>query len=163
MWHVSRDQIAQPMKIHESTDRQVLLLDPHPSSAYPLSAALECHGYRVMLAANAWSAVALACHAQPAVAVLDLTEGNSDGWQAMERLLAIFPGLPCIVRVSDSASAGHALSLGAAQCLLLPFHPRHLLAMVDAILAQEADTLCKRRAAFPPPHFAPPTLHTHAA
>jgi len=151
------------MNIHDTSDRQVLLLDAHPSTAYPLSAALEAHGYRVMLAANAWSAVALACHAQPDVAVLDLTQPESDGWQAMERLLAIFPALPCIVRVADSTCAGHALSAGAAQCLLLPFHPRHLLAMVDAILAQEAAILGKRRAAFPPRHFTPPALHTNAA
>jgi CheY-like chemotaxis protein len=151
------------MKNHDSADRHVLLLDPHPSTAYPLSAALEWHGYRVMLAANAWSAVALACHQQPDVAVLDLTDPRSEGWQAMERLLSIFPALPCIVRVTDSAGAGHALALGAAQCLLLPFHPRHLLAMVDAVLAQEAAILVKHRAAFPPPHFTVPALHTNAA
>jgi PAS domain S-box-containing protein len=131
--------------------RRILVVDDDIDFADGLAAVLELNGYEVATAPDIASALDTAARHKPDIAILDICIGVENGIDLLNRLLELYPGLPCVMATAhaDLDTAIRAVKSGAYDYLRKPLHAEELLAVLrrcretlqlreDATVAQEA-------------------------
>lgn len=113
----------------------VLLVDDDPQLVRVLGIALRGHGYRVVSADNAGSAVKSAHSAGPDLVLLDLGLPDGDGTTVISALRT-WTDIPIIIMSGRSGTSDKidALDLGADDYVVKPFRTDELLARIRAHL-----------------------------
>jgi len=114
----------------------VLVVDDDEPIAASLRRALEYEGYRVSVAVDGPSALALAASGRPDLVVLDRMLPGVDGVGVCRRLRADDPALLILMLTARDATADRVAGLdaGADDYLVKPFDYDELLARVRALL-----------------------------
>jgi PAS domain S-box-containing protein len=86
--------------------RRVLIVDDNTDAAYMMSAALAACGHDVRVACDGPSALEIARHFKPEVALLDIGLPVMDGYE-LARRLSDFPGMPGAMRLIAVTGYGH--------------------------------------------------------
>ena len=118
------------------TDRpRVLVCDDEPQILRALRITLRDAGFEVLPAATAGEALDAAALQAPDAAILDLILPDGDGIELTRRLRE-WSALPILVlsAVGDEESKVRALEAGADDYVTKPFHPRELVARLQAAL-----------------------------
>jgi PAS domain S-box-containing protein len=115
-----------------SRNRHVLVVDDDFDFADGLAAVLELNGYGVSTAHDIASAEAAAEENRPDMAVLDICIGLESGIDLLNRFLAKYPGLPCVMATAHAEldTAIRAVKSGAYDYLRKPLHAEELLAVL---------------------------------
>lgn len=113
----------------------ILVVDDEPRVARLARDYLEKNGFRVLLAADGSSALALARSERPALIVLDLMLPGLDGREVC-RILHRESDVPIIMltALAEESDQIAGLELGADDYIVKPFSPRALVARVRATL-----------------------------
>ncbi|MER2600383.1 MAG: response regulator transcription factor [Caldilineales bacterium] len=113
----------------------ILVVDDEPRVARLARDYLEKNGFRVLLAADGSSALALARSERPALIVLDLMLPGLDGREVC-RILRRESDVPIIMltALAEESDQIAGLELGADDYIVKPFSPRALVARVRATL-----------------------------
>ncbi len=106
-----------------------------------LERGLAAQGFDVSVANSADSALALVRSDVPALAILDVNLPGPDGFELLEALRGVAPGLPVIMLTarSDVEDRIHGLELGAVDYVVKPFSFRELTARIKAQLRRETE------------------------
>lgn len=116
----------------------VLLVDDHPLVRHGLRALLECESWvdRVVEAAAAREAAALAVTERPDVAVVDLGLPDCAGVDLVRRLRRTVPACPVLVltMTRDEASVRDCLDAGAGGYVLKDTAPRVVVNAIRTVL-----------------------------
>ena len=106
-----------------------------------LQRGLTAQGFDVSVASSADSALALVRSDAPALAILDVNLPGPDGFELLEALRGLAPGLPVIMLTarSDVEDRIHGLELGAVDYVVKPFSFRELTARIKAQLRRETE------------------------
>src|SRR6478672_3278000 len=93
----------------------LLVVDDEPRLLELLERGLRAQGFEVQGASSADDALALARADPPAVAVLDVMMPGADGFELLEALRGVVPGVPVIMLTARSSVEDriHGLELGA--------------------------------------------------
>jgi PAS domain S-box-containing protein len=129
----------------DSSHRHILVVDDDIDFADGLAAVLELNGYGVTTAYDISSAMAAADSDRPDIAVLDICIGVENGIDLLNKLLAKYPGLPCVMATAHAEldTAIRAVKSGAYDYLRKPLHAEELL----AVLTRCSETLQLREEA----------------
>ena len=116
-------------RIHVRTDSpEVLVIEDDPSVVRLLREYMEPAGYRVRVAPDGETGIAMAAERRPAAAILDVLLPGVDGWEALRRLKADaeLRDVPVVMAtVVDEREVGFAL--GAVDYLVKPIQRQALL------------------------------------
>jgi two-component system alkaline phosphatase synthesis response regulator PhoP len=114
--------------------RHILVVDDEPKIAGIVRDYLERAGYRVTVAGDGASAIAVARAKRPDLVVLDLALPRVDGLD-VTRAIRKDSNVPIIMLTArvDEADKLAGLELGADDCVTKPFSPRELVARVRAV------------------------------
>ena len=119
------DSAAQP---HRAID--VLIVEDDDDSREMLSELTALYGHRAMGAATAQAAIECAQQRLPALAFIDLSLADSDGFEVARRLRAVPGGervrLVALTGYSDSASRARAELAGFDEFVVKPLMPEKL-------------------------------------
>jgi DNA-binding response OmpR family regulator len=120
---------------------QLLVVDDEPRLLAMLERGLTAQGFDVTVASSADRALALARTDVPALAILDVNMPGPNGFELLEALRGVAPGLPVIMLTarSDVEDRIHGLELGAVDYVVKPFAFRELTARIRAQLRRESD------------------------
>jgi len=120
---------------------QLLVVDDEPRLLAMLERGLKAQGFDVTVASSADRALALARADMPALAILDVNMPGPNGFELLEALRGVAPGLPVIMLTarSDVEDRIHGLELGAVDYVVKPFAFRELTARIRAQLRRESD------------------------
>ncbi len=120
----------------------VLLVEDEPKVARLARDYLEKSGYRVLIAGDGESGLAMARREKPDLLVLDLMLPKLDGLDLC-RVLRRESDLPIIMLTARSEEADRliGLELGADDYITKPFSPRELVARVRALLRRAKGTV----------------------
>ena len=120
---------------------QLLVVDDEPRLLAMLERGLTAQGFDVTVASSADRALALARADMPALAILDVNMPGPNGFELLEALRGVAPGLPVIMLTarSDVEDRIHGLELGAVDYVVKPFAFRELTARIRAQLRRESD------------------------
>ena len=112
----------------------VLVVDDEPQILRALRITLHAHGYQVLTAPNAATALRATAHEHPDVIVLDLGLPDMDGVQVIESLRR-WTQIPILILSGrlQSAQKVRALDLGADDYVTKPFAVDELLARIRAV------------------------------
>jgi signal transduction histidine kinase/DNA-binding response OmpR family regulator len=128
----------------DSTEEDfVLVIEDDPASANLLAIHLKDSGVRVEVATDGRSGLEIATTRHPKAIVLDLVLPEMDGWEVLAHLRnhPVASRIPVVI-VSIVEEQGKGLTLGAADYLVKPYDPGHLVTSVrDLIQAREDDTI----------------------
>jgi PAS domain S-box-containing protein len=115
-----------------SAIRHVLVVDDDIDFADGLAAVLELNGYGVSTAHDIAAAETAAENRLPDMAVLDICIGTESGIDLLNRLLAKYPSLPCVMATAHAEldTAVRAVKSGAYDYLHKPLHAEELLAVL---------------------------------
>ena len=121
---------AQPAAADDSATT-VMVVDDDPAGRELLSRHLVRKGYRVETAASGQEAMERVRQVRPAAITLDVLMPQKDGWSVLSALkgdpeLADIPVI--MVTITDNKKL--AYSLGAADFLIKPVDPEHLLSVI---------------------------------
>lgn len=135
-----------------SANRHVLVVDDDFDFADGLAAVLELNGYGVSTAHDIASAEAAVERRLPDMAVLDICIGTESGIDLLNRLLARYPRLPCVMATAHAEldTAIRAVKSGAYDYLRKPLHAEDLLAVLsrcDEMLRLREETALAQDAA----------------
>jgi DNA-binding response OmpR family regulator len=113
----------------------ILVVDDEPKVARLARDYLEKNGYRVLMAADGQSALALARREKPDLVILDLMLPNMDGREVC-RILRRESDVPIIMltALSEEVDQVTGLEIGADDYITKPFSVRALVARVRALL-----------------------------
>lgn len=113
----------------------ILVVDDEPKITKLAQDYLEQGGFRVLVAADGTTALALARHERPDLVVLDLNLPGTDGLDIC-RALRRDSDVPIIMLTArvDETDRLIGLELGADDYVTKPFSPRELVARVRAVL-----------------------------
>ncbi len=119
----------------------LLVVDDEPRLRDLLERGLRAQGFDVESAENADDALALARANPPALAVLDVMLPEVDGFELLEALRGVVPGVPVIMLTARSAVEDriHGLELGAVDYVVKPFSFRELTARIRAQIRRETE------------------------
>jgi DNA-binding response OmpR family regulator len=119
----------------------LLVVDDEPRLLNLLERGLRTQGFDVQAAANADEALALARSDPPALAVLDVMMSGADGFELLEALRGVVPGVPVIMLTARSSVEDrvHGLELGAVDYVVKPFSFRELTARIRAQIRRDAE------------------------
>jgi DNA-binding response OmpR family regulator len=117
------------------TERVVVVVEDEETIASAVAARLRAEGYRVELAADGPSGVALVERVRPDLVVLDVMLPGLDGLEVC-RLIQRERPVPVLMLTARDSEADLLLGLGvgADDYMTKPFSPRVLVARVEAIL-----------------------------
>jgi DNA-binding response OmpR family regulator len=120
---------------------QLLVVDDEPRLLAMLERGLAAQGFEVTVASSADHALALARADTPALAILDVNLPGPNGFELLEALRGVAPGLPVIMLTarSDVEDRVHGLELGAVDYVVKPFAFRELTARIRAQLRRGTD------------------------
>jgi two-component system, OmpR family, response regulator len=118
----------------------LLVVDDEPRLLELLERGLRAQGFEVQGASSADDALALARADPPAVAVLDVMMPGADGFELLEALRGVVPGVPVIMLTARSSVEDriHGLELGAVDYMAKPFSFRELTARIRAQLRRDS-------------------------
>ena len=126
------------MATSDGSPAAVLLVDDHPLVRHGLRMLLEAEPWvdRVLEAANARDAAALATTARPGVAVVDLGLPDDDGVELIRLLRRTAPDCPVLVltMTREDTAVRACLDAGAAGYLLKETAPRAVVNAIRAVL-----------------------------
>jgi two-component system, OmpR family, response regulator len=117
----------------------LLVVDDEPRICRFVSRALEAHGHSVETARTGEDALEMAASSEFALILLDLLLPGLDGYEVLERLLALESTTRVLVlsAVGDVESRVQCLRMGAVDYLPKPFAVAELLARVDSRLMEQ--------------------------
>jgi len=118
--------IAVPIEIRPG-ERLALVVEDDDKSADLIRVQLEAEGFRVLRAASAEEALAIAVHSPLALITLDIMLPEMDGWEFLVRLKQIpdIRRIPVVI-ISIVADRNRGFSLGAAAVLQKPIGRQEL-------------------------------------
>jgi len=124
---------------------QVLVIDDEPPIRKLLRMGLSAHGYDILEAPNAKTALDL-LGKSPALIILDLGLPDMEGHELLRRIRARNEAVPIIVLSSRGDEAGkvQALDFGADDYVTKPFGMDELLARMRAALRHQLQTQGER-------------------
>jgi DNA-binding response OmpR family regulator len=113
----------------------ILIIDDDPRSREWLAATLCVEGFDVVTATDSDQGVALVASARPALILLDMQIGDTQGLNVFRRITAVST-VPVIMVTdrADELDAVLALEAGAADHITKPPRPRELTARIRAVL-----------------------------
>jgi class 3 adenylate cyclase len=126
----SEDRQPQP--------EQILLVDDNVTNLQVLHQTLDGRGYKLLVAKNGASALAIAEKAKPSLILLDIMMPEMDGYEVCRRLKGnpALSDIPIIYlsALSDTADKVKGLELGAVDYIGKPFQPEEVIARVNTHL-----------------------------
>ena len=119
----------------------LLVVDDEPRLLSLLERGLRTQGFEVQAAASADEALVLARNDPPALAVLDVMMPGADGFELLEALRGVVPGVPVIMLTARSSVEDrvHGLELGAVDYVVKPFSFRELTARIRAQIRRDSE------------------------
>ncbi len=119
----------------------LLVVDDEPRLRELLERGLRAQGFEVESAANADDALSLARANAPTLVVLDVMLPEVDGFELLEALRGVVPGVPVIMLTARSAVEDriHGLELGAVDYVVKPFSFRELTARIRAQIRRDIE------------------------
>ncbi|MFC2009971.1 response regulator transcription factor [Chloroflexota bacterium] len=113
--------------------RTILIIDSKPDMADLLERILTSEGYSVKSASDSTSGTSLLRETNPDLVLLDIAMPDRDGFMFLDAIRQ-HSDVPVIVvtTIRDTKSLKEALELGADDYIKKPFHPRELVARVNA-------------------------------
>ena len=120
-------------------ERVVVVIEDEETIASAVAARLRAEGFRVEVASDGPSGVALVARAKPDIVVLDVMLPGMDGVEVC-RLVQRERPVPVLMLTARDSEADVLLGLGsgADDYLTKPFSPRELVARIEAILRRVA-------------------------
>jgi CheY-like chemotaxis protein len=123
-----------------STRPTILVVDDDRLVLGVCSAALEDHGYRVVMATHGQAGIAMAQHERPALILLDIMMPDMDGFEVCRHLRAD-PALrhtPIVLMTAmqtpDLEAKG--AEAGATLSIRKPFNPEQIISAVERVLSK---------------------------
>src|SRR6185503_16595715 len=115
---------------------KILVVDDDKNLLELARARLAGAGYNVVTASTNEQAVAVTKDASFDLAIVDLRLADEDGITLMEKLHALFPGMPVIILTGHASVEGavDAMKRGAYTYLTKPFDPRELILQIGRAL-----------------------------
>ena len=115
--------------------RTIVVIEDEPAIASAIAARLTSEGFRVVIAEDGPSGVAVCDREHPDLVVLDLMLPGLDGLEVCRRIQADRPTAVVMLTARDSETDMLVgLAIGADDYLTKPFSPRELVARVNAVL-----------------------------
>ena len=116
------------------SEAKVLLVDDNTTNLQLLHETLDGQGYRLLIAKNGKTALAIAQKANPAIILLDIMMPEMDGYEVCRRLkseekTAQIPVI-FITALADENDQAKGLALGAVDYISKPFNPELVRARV---------------------------------
>jgi CheY-like chemotaxis protein len=124
----------------------VLVIDDEPLVRFSLAAFLEDCGFQCLQAGDGREGLEAFARTRPALVLTDLRMPHMDGFQFVERLMALDPAMPvvAITGTGDASAGEEVVRLGARTCLFKPFHDLTVLAeTLRSILKELGDDGCR--------------------
>jgi len=112
----------------------VLLVDHDPGVRLSLARALESENYRVKLAADSDQLLGTLHQALPDLVLLDIDQPENRGWEAFERISALYPSLPIVLMTRRPHLDELACSAGAAGLIEKPLSVPVLVQRLHEVL-----------------------------
>jgi DNA-binding response OmpR family regulator len=126
----SEDRQPQP--------EQILLVDDNVTNLQVLHQTLDGRGYKLLVAKNGASALAIAEKAKPSLILLDIMMPEMDGYEVCRRLKGnpALSDIPIIYlsALKDTEDTVKGLELGAVDYIGKPFQPEEVIARVNTHL-----------------------------
>ena len=118
----------------------LLVVEDEPRLRSLLDRGLRAQGFDVRTASDADEALASARADPPALALLDVMMPGADGFELLEALRGVVPGVPVIMLTARSAIEDriHGLDTGAVDYVTKPFSFRELTARIRAQLRRDS-------------------------
>ena len=117
---------------------QILLVDDNVTNLQVLHQTLDGRGYKLLVAKNGASALAIAEKAKPSLILLDIMMPEMDGYEVCRRLKGnpALSDIPIIYlsALTDTADKVKGLELGAVDYIGKPFQPEEVMARVNTHL-----------------------------
>jgi DNA-binding response OmpR family regulator len=129
----------------------VLIAEDDVDAAGLLAQMLESNGFLTSVAADGYETLAIARREKPGLILLDLRMPGMDGYEALVRLkrdeeTRDVPIIAMSAHAADyRAERERLLSLGAADFLSKPFNMEHLVAQLEAVIAEESGRVAGQR------------------
>lgn len=119
----------------------LLVVDDEPRLLALLGRGLRAQGFEVQPAADADQALSLARAQPPTLAVIDVMMPGADGFELLEALRNVVPGLPVIMLTARSSVEDRirGLDMGAVDYVAKPFSFRELTARIRAQIRRETE------------------------
>lgn len=131
------NNVASDVNTKEQPD-QVLLVDDNATNLQVLYGTLDGRGYKLLVAKNGETALAIAQKAKPALILLDIMMPGIDGYEVCRRLKAdpVTEEIPVIFlsALDDTKDKVKGLDVGAVDYVSKPFQPEEVIARVNTHL-----------------------------
>jgi CheY-like chemotaxis protein len=116
--------------------RGVLVVEDHDDARELIARVLEGAGARVMAASTTRQAVERAVGEQPDLLVADLGLPGEDGYVLLNKMRAVYPGLPAIALTAYARASDRERTLGAGfnRHVIKPVDPVELVQIVAGLL-----------------------------
>ena len=115
-------------------EETILLVDDNSANLQILHETLDGHGYKLLVAKNGQSALAIAQKAKPSLILLDIMMPEMDGYEVCKRLMADenTKQIPVIfvTALTGDEDEAKGLTLGAVDYITKPFNPELVKARV---------------------------------
>jgi DNA-binding response OmpR family regulator/class 3 adenylate cyclase len=119
----------------QTQPEQILLVDDNVTNLQVLHQTLDGRGYKLLVAKNGASALAIAAKAKPALILLDIMMPEMDGYEVCRRLKEdpALSDIPVIYlsALTDTADKVKGLEMGAVDYIAKPFQPEEVIARVN--------------------------------
>jgi DNA-binding response OmpR family regulator len=123
---------------NEPPPEQILLVDDNVTNLQVLHQTLDGRGYKLLVAKNGASALAIAAKAKPSLILLDIMMPEMDGYEVCRRLKGnpALSDIPIIYlsALADTEDKVKGLELGAVDYIAKPFQPEEVIARVSTHL-----------------------------
>jgi DNA-binding response OmpR family regulator len=117
---------------------QILLVDDNVTNLQVLHQTLDGRGYKLLIAKNGASALAIAEKAKPSLILLDIMMPEMDGYEVCRRLKGnpALSDIPVIYlsAMTDTEDKVKGFELGAVDYITKPFQPEEVIARVNTHL-----------------------------
>ncbi len=117
---------------------QLLIVDDNVTNLQVLHQTLDGRGYKLLVAKNGASALAIAAKAKPALILLDIMMPEMDGYEVCQHLQSNpeLKDIPIIFlsALTDTKDKVKGLDLGAVDYISKPFQPEEVIARVNTHL-----------------------------
>jgi CheY-like chemotaxis protein len=122
---------------------KILIVDDNKNLLQVLDLLLSAHGYSVVHATDAFSAISMAQKEKPNVIILDIAIPGFGGFMFMERLKSLMPPatIPIIVLTGNVSPKNkeRTFKAGAVAFLQKPFDNNELLSAVQKVLRESTN------------------------
>jgi DNA-binding response OmpR family regulator len=122
----------------QQQSEQILLVDDNVTNLQVLHQTLDGRGYKLLIAKNGASALAIAEKAKPSLILLDIMMPEMDGYEVCRRLKGnpALSDIPVIYlsAMTDTEDKVKGFELGAVDYITKPFQPEEVIARVNTHL-----------------------------